>query len=86
MHNLGLTGCRDHAFLFSVMMLGRCFKVSAELSAARVPTTISKLAVVYQLSHTLLLKSYKCSKTFKKKKSNLTVCAYLEVLLVNGSK
>lgn len=84
MHNLGLIDCWDHAFLFSVMMLGRCFKVSAELSAARVPTTISKLAVVYQLSHTLLLKAINVQNLLRKK-SNLTVCAYLEVLLVNGS-
>lgn len=84
MHNLGLIDCWDHAFLFSVMMLGRCFKVSAELSAARVPTTISKLAVVYQLSHTLLLKDINVQNLLRKK-SNLTVCAYLEVLLVNGS-
>lgn len=67
MHNLGLIGCWDHAFLFSVMMLGRCFKVSAELSAARVPTTISKLAVVYQLSHTLLLKAINAQKLLRKK-------------------
>lgn len=84
MHNLGLIDCWDHAFLFSVMMLGRCFKVSAELSAARVPTTISKLAVVYQLFHTLLLKAINVQKLLRKK-SNLTVCAYLEVLLVNGN-
>lgn len=50
MHKLKLTGPCDCVFLFSEVMFGRCFKVSAGLSIARVPATIlgiAKLAVVY---------------------------------------
>lgn len=85
MHKLGLIGHWDDVLLFSVVMVGRCFKVSAELSVARVPATISKLAVVYWLSHTLLLEAITAQKFLRKKKHNLTVCASMEVLIVNGS-
>lgn len=55
-----------------------------KLSSLRVPATISKLAVVYWLSHPLLLKAINVQTIFKNK-SNLIVCGYLEILIVNGS-